>query len=390
MSKDYMKFQSVTIDYLRPLLAIMVVGLHVRPYYSDGTDMFANGLYDASIIMVFRILFSLAVPTFFLISGYLFFKNLQNWDLTIWKGKICKRAKSLLVPYILWNIIAFIGFIITRKAGQIIKGNSSFDLISLLSERGWIRIFWDRCLYGEIKPDSINLLGIAVGTGTPMNEPTWFLRDLMIVILFTPVIYFLIRKAGRLFILLTGILFCIDLWIPFTGFSVKSFFMFSLGAWFCINQKSMLDSFRRFPVLNYVSAFIFLVIASLSFNANRWIFTLSSRLFILCGIPSLFCMVSNMISVRKKEASPLFSSFVDSSFLVYLMHTVLVTDAIHWLLSLVSDSPNRVIMFVMLVLNTLLVYLTCHCFYMLLKKYSPWLLTLLTGNRIQSEKRYIL
>lgn len=387
MNRTLTETESRTIDTLRPILAVMVVGLHVRPYYSDGTEQFLNGLYDASVIAIFRILFSLAVPVFFLISGYLFFRNLENWDFTVWKGKIRKRANTLLVPYILWNFIAFLGFIITRKAGQIIKGNSSVDLVSLFNERGWIRIFWDRCLYGEINPDRINLFGIAVGTGTPMNEPTWFLRDLMMVILFTPLIYFLIKKAGRLFILITGILFCIDLWIPFSGFSVKSFFMFSLGAWFCINQKSMLDSFRRFPVLQYVSAILFLVIASLSFNGNKWISCVSSRLFILCGIPALFCLVSNMISVRNKQATSLPSTFVDSSFFVYLMHTVLVTDAIHWLLSLVSDSPNRIIMFVMLVLNTILVYLCCHCLYMLLKRYSPRLLTLLTGNRTKSDKR---
>ena len=143
MSNPLTEIESRTINFLRPLLAIMVVGLHVRPYYSDGTELFADGWYDASVITVFKILFSLAVPAFFLISGYLFFRNLKNWDVTIWKGKIRKRAKTLLCPYVIWNLIAFLGFIITRTAGHIIKGNSSVDLISLLNERGWIRIFWD-------------------------------------------------------------------------------------------------------------------------------------------------------------------------------------------------------------------------------------------------------
>ena len=76
MSKDYMKIQSVTIDYLRPLLAIMVVGLHVRPYYTTGTELFFDGTFEALVITIFRVLFSMAVPFFFLISGYFFYQGL--------------------------------------------------------------------------------------------------------------------------------------------------------------------------------------------------------------------------------------------------------------------------------------------------------------------------
>ena len=76
MSTDEVKLQSETIDRLRPLLALMVVGLHVRPYYITGTETFFDGLYEASVITIYRVFFSIAVPFFFLISGYYFFKGL--------------------------------------------------------------------------------------------------------------------------------------------------------------------------------------------------------------------------------------------------------------------------------------------------------------------------
>lgn len=387
MSNPLTEIESRTIDFLRPLLAIMVVGLHVRPYYYDGTELFADGLYDASVIVIFRVLFSLAVPAFFLISGYLFFRNLENWDITIWKGKIHKRAKTLLGPYLLWNLIAFLGFIITRKAGQIIKGNSPVDLISLLNERGWIRIFWDRCLYGVIHPDKTNLLGLTVSAGTPMNEPTWFLRDLIVVILFTPLIHFLIRKTGRLFILITGILFCIDLWIPFPGFSSKSFFLFSVGAWFSINGRNMLDCFRRFRTTGYVISLLLLFAASVSFNSNEWVYCISFRLFIICGVPALFCLVSGFLSGKESRSEYPKPEFVDSSFFIYLIHTVLITDAVHWLLSYIPVSDKSILMFAMLIINTILVYLLCHCIYLLLKLYLPGVLSVLTGDRTISKKQ---
>ena len=186
MSTDEVKLQSETIDRLRPLLALMVVGLHVRPYYITGTETFFDGLYEASVITIYRVFFSIAVPFFFLISGYYFFKGLDKWDATIWKDKIKKRIGSLLVPYLLWNVIAFAGYFVTRFSGHIIKGAPMPNILAELGERGWLRIFWDRCLYGEIRTAKMNLFGFAVSTSTPMNEPTWFLRDLMVVILFTP------------------------------------------------------------------------------------------------------------------------------------------------------------------------------------------------------------
>lgn len=387
MSNPMTEIESRTIDFLRPLLAVMVVGLHVRPYYSDGTEMFADGLYDASVITIFRVLFSLAVPAFYLISGYLFFRNLENWDITVWKGKIRKRAKTLLGPYIIWNIIAFLGFIITRKAGQIIKGNSPVDLISLLDERGWIRIFWDRCLYGDIHPPRTSLLGITVFGATPMNEPTWFIRDLMVVIMFSPLIHFLIRKTGRLFILLTGILFCLDLWIPFSGFSSKSFFMFSVGAWFSINGMNMLDCFKRFHTIGYVLSLLLLFAASVSLNSNEWVYCISSRLFIICGVPSLFCLVSGFLSGKESRSTYPKTEFVDSSFFIYLIHTVLITDATHWFLNYIPVSDKSILKFTMLIINTLLVYLLCHCIYLLLKRYLSGVLSLLTGNRSISQKQ---
>ena len=83
---------------MRPLLAFMVVGLHVRPLYLDGTELFTDSIYDASVITVFKVLFSLAVPAFFMISGYLFFRNLEDWKYPVWKDKLKKRVYSLLIP----------------------------------------------------------------------------------------------------------------------------------------------------------------------------------------------------------------------------------------------------------------------------------------------------
>ena len=56
-----------------------------------------------------------AVPTFFLISGYYFFLN-TRFTLATYKDKLRKKIRTILLPYLLWNIIA-IGRVVALKIG---------------------------------------------------------------------------------------------------------------------------------------------------------------------------------------------------------------------------------------------------------------------------------
>ena len=382
MNYDNLKTQSVTIDRLRPLLALMVVGLHVRPYYTTGTESFFDGTYEASVIIIFGILFSVAVPFFFLISGYFFFKVLNEWNYTIWKQKIKKRAGTLLLPYLLWNIIAFIGYLFTRIAGHLIKGAPFPNIIAELNERGWLRLFWDRCLYGDIKPDKINLFGYAVSTGAPMNEPTWFLRDLMIVILFTPLIWWLIRHFNKTFIVVFGFLYIIDLWLPITGFSSKAFFLFSLGAWLSLTGKDLVSISQKKPLFVTTLTLLSLIVSAISLDKNNWLYCISSRIFILCAISTLFRIVSQAV-LHKEEirTTGFISDLSKSSFFIYLIHTVLITDALNWILKPLIQSQNKIVLFLLLIASTLAVFLICHLIWLIMNRLSPNVLRVLTGNR---------
>ena len=387
MSKDYMKIQSVTIDYLRPLLAIMVVGLHVRPYYTTGTELFFDGTFEALVITIFRVLFSMAVPFFFLISGYFFYKGLQDWDKSVWSDKIRKRIRTLLVPYLLWNLIAFAGYCITRFAGHVIKGVPFPDLIEELSERGWIRLLWDRCLYGDIKPDVINLFGYAVSTGSPMNGPTWFLRDLFVVLLFTPVIWWLIRHLKKSFIIIAGILYVVDLWFPFAGFSSKAFFMFSLGAWLFLTGNNLVSISQNHPRIQALTALALLLVAAMSLGYNEWIYCILSRLFIVCAIPVLFRMVAKKVMTGETATKKWKQDLSNSSFFVYVVHTVLITDAINWVILSLAKNPCKPISFTLLIISTLTVYMICHLLWLFFNRITPRTMNILTGNRSSGQKQ---
>lgn len=93
------------LDNLRFFLIIMVVFLHA---YTTNED----NAVDLDIINTIYRLGKCAVPSFFFISGYLFF---VNYDVHKWKQKISSRFKTLFIPYVLWNCITCILWFVVYK-----------------------------------------------------------------------------------------------------------------------------------------------------------------------------------------------------------------------------------------------------------------------------------
>ena len=118
-----------------------------------------------------------AVPLFFFISGYLYFNNIplrgeNSYSFSVWKQKSKNRVRSLLIPYLSWNLLVLLLFFI----GQQIVGNSD-----ALSKDGY-KLVAD---YSVI--DYLKAFYAIDSTGMPVDGPLWFIRDLFIVsIIITP------------------------------------------------------------------------------------------------------------------------------------------------------------------------------------------------------------
>lgn len=112
----FQKQISESISWLRFPLVLMVVFIHSSGFGEFQTDSFNFSaladinLYDFLRILVSRILCQVAVPLFFIISGYLFYTkfDIQGWSWGIWIKKIKSRTYTLLIPYLSWNILRFV------------------------------------------------------------------------------------------------------------------------------------------------------------------------------------------------------------------------------------------------------------------------------------------
>ena len=116
--------QSQTINWLRFPLAVAVVFIHSFGIPSEYAlpSLNISSFSGMDFFNLIRICFShvithVAVPIFYLISGYLFFFRLKDFDFRRgYLEKIKSRLHTLVIPYILWNLISILS-IVALKVG---------------------------------------------------------------------------------------------------------------------------------------------------------------------------------------------------------------------------------------------------------------------------------
>ena len=131
----------------------------------------------------------IAVPLFFLISGFNFFNNFSISDQ---KRKFKNRIKSLLVPYLAWNTLYCIFCIIISNDffSQFFIGREKFVITPL--NVIWGCIFHKNC-----------------------NSHFWFVFELMVCVLINPLVYYLLRKKS------IGVVFLLTLYVSIMVFGLK-------------------------------------------------------------------------------------------------------------------------------------------------------------------------
>ena len=126
------------------------------------------------------------VPLFFLLSGYLFFQGSgQPGSREAWQARLLSRTRTLLVPMIAWN-----GLVLAAVAAmQVIRpGLAPLGLPADLLSQG---------------PDV--MLAALLGIGrAPVVYPFWFIRDLVLLTLATPLLYASARMLPALLGVLAG------------------------------------------------------------------------------------------------------------------------------------------------------------------------------------------
>ncbi|HEV7322586.1 MAG TPA: acyltransferase [Ensifer sp.] len=188
---------------MRIVLISGIVFVHV-PYDPATSPYAANyGGFDWLRVFLGDSLFRVGVPCLSVISGYLLFRRgLDSFD---YRKTLTTKARTVLLPFLIWNF-AFLLSVFIAQSNEMSTGY--LPDVAHANLREWLN------------------LAFALD-GMPINLPLYFLRDLLLCIVLSPVLAWLIRRypAQTLAVLLAYVV------LPFpSGVFLKKSILFGFSA----------------------------------------------------------------------------------------------------------------------------------------------------------------
>lgn len=208
-------FLSKKIKILSFVTMIMVLYIHSFNFTLYPLNILPNSSYSFQIQIFFSFyICRIAVPFFFILSGYLFLKDI-NLNAQIYVEKLKNRINSLLIPYIIWVFLWTFFFVVISQL-PFLKSyiNAPFSISN----------FSINTVFDILK--------------SPICYQFWFIRDLFFLVLIIPFLNFILKRTPILFLLLLFVnlvYFKMDLLF----FQLQSVFYFSIGLFLALNANKL-------------------------------------------------------------------------------------------------------------------------------------------------------
>ena len=167
------------------------------------------------------------IPCFIMMSGYLFYRDFAIHQLL---GKWKRRLRSLLIPYLCWNLIYYFGYLAASRievlAPIVNRPGMTFSLRDMLEAM----VFYKS------------------------NPVFWFMYQLLLLVALAPVLYVILKNlwTGIVFlaVLLTGIFFRVSL----PQLNLDALFYYAVAGYLAIHSREVVEHVwnRRRAVLGLV------------------------------------------------------------------------------------------------------------------------------------------
>lgn len=309
--------------------------------------------YEAVINLFSYVIPCIAVPIFFIVSGYLFFKE-GTFNEKLYLTKIKKRFWSLLIPYVLWNTLCLLIFIFVRiPALHGLFPNVSLEEVTL--------------------PKVLSGYWACEGNGFPFDFPLWYVRELILMVIISPLLYVVVKKMRVCFFIPIVICMFFSLCPKEFGFTLNACFFFSLGLYTRLFSH-VIEYVER---LNFIKYLYFLLIAAdlytvtLGLPVNHYI----HLLVIFSGILTVFNYV--FISVKKGKNGCLFKEEV---FFIYASHGLFIAFLQKTVLKIMRPITEVEFLAIYFLVPILTIAISIGM-YRCMKRVTPKVLSILVGGR---------
>ena len=286
------------VNTLSAILALLVVFFHSNAYLHESYDNFACRFQ----FFICDDLAQGAVPTFFALSGFLFYRD---FDLSQLKRKWKTRVHSLVIPYLFWNAVYTAYFWLAAKTPVVSMEAFPLDAAHLIKG-----IFFHE-----------------------YNGPFWYMLQLILLTALCPLLYYILKRKW------TAIPFMLCMYglyaANITSLSIlqtRAVIYYSLGVFFAMHYPKKILEADRVPIVS-IAAFILAQVLIYS-KLPQPIVYISIRILLIiayAGFANLFGKVS-------------MPKILLCSFPVYAMHDIFVETLNKVFSFFVSPASNWILL----------------------------------------------
>lgn len=339
------------INFFLVLCVVMIHSLCFK-FIDANSNILISYIYNILLILL-----ESSIPLFFLISGYLFYRGL---DISNLNTKLKKRFKTLIIPYLLWNILFFI----------------YYKIISILPIIG---NFADLSFDFSLNHLPYNLLWKG------FFHTSWYLRNLIIYTYLSPIIFFVFKKisnvnSDKLRNILLVFLILLSYFLSILSNSQYSNVLYFLPVYIlgcCLGffyknyyEKSDISINKYKLVISIFTLFIIAVCRYIFSWNNIFLYLERSLSAIL-----LYTILSNLKFIYNEPIK-----IEKMSFLLIIIHTAIVQVITKILILIFGITPFTSLIYTLIV--TFLTVFITYLLYIFIKKYLNKPFSILLGGRL--------
>ncbi|MXN93023.1 acyltransferase family protein [Flavobacterium sp. Sd200] len=357
MTDKYTSSKIVAISFLLQIFVVLIHSINLIFNFGEESLKAQRTLNSFTQNFISKGLTNIAVPMFFIISGYLFFCKIKTGTTTEFKDKFKNRFKTLAIPYLFWSLSGILLFFILQSF-PFSKPFFTKDLVQDYDFDKWIRTLFY----------------------LPIAAQLWFIRDLIVLIIISPLLYRLLSLTPKAILLFSFVFWCSNTRIYL--FSPESLLFFLIGSYWGISKISLQNLPRVKNSTLLLVLWIVLITVKTLLTENhfhiKWMVILLNKASIITGIIALWYFYDILykdVDITQKRYYVLFKY----SFWIYVAHQPLLNIIKKALLSVMGfTNTTSFIVYLAAPLITLLIIIPTA---ILLRRYVPKFYFFTTGGR---------
>ncbi len=359
---NYLSKKFKVISFIAIIMVVYIHAYNLTDRFLQPFTTISNQMNFSSFFQYFisNGLTRIAVPLFFAISGYLFYHNLSA-NKNSFLAKYKSRAKTLLLPYLLCSVVSLL-FLYLGQEFVALMGIEDFfieatfveNLVRNFAVQDYIaKIFFSSAAY-----------------------QLWFIWDLMIYVILSPLIYYYLKRNSYLALIPFAIFWLFDLHLFINS---EGILFFMLGAFLAIKEINFQREFskRKINIILILWLLVLVLKTFLAYYDLHFVLLALHKIAIILGFIGLWYGYDIYIGeLRDNHRIFYLTSF---TFFIFLFHVPLLDFLTDICLGLFGSS--QFLSLAVYLLNPIFVMGLLIVVAELLRRYLTSVYSIVTGGR---------